>query len=129
MTLNQLLHEVRWRRCWRVLLWACAATSAYFAFAPPSAQPVLTLSDKLNHLAAFSAMGFAAALARPPSSRQLSQAAAWLLAYGCFIELVQSVLPMRSADPADVVADAVGVALGLLAATLARQLWHLPAKA
>ncbi|MFN8892561.1 MAG: VanZ family protein [Betaproteobacteria bacterium] len=39
-----------------------------------------------------------------------------MLAYGVFIELVQSRIPGRAASGWDVLADAAGIALGLLAA-------------
>ncbi len=39
-----------------------------------------------------------------------------LLAYGGFIEVAQSFAPPRQADWADLLADGVGIALGLLAA-------------
>ena len=39
-----------------------------------------------------------------------------LLAYGIGIEIAQSFIPSRDADWHDVVADSVGIALGLLAA-------------
>ena len=48
-----------------------------------------------------------------------------LLAYGIGIEVAQSFLPPREADAMDVLADGVGIALGLAAAwpvaALARQ--------
>ena len=66
-------------------------------------------TDKLDHLAAFAALAVAAVLGggRP-----------WwaffgLLAYGVLIELLQSQIPGRTAEAADVLADALGIALGL----------------
>jgi VanZ family protein len=41
-----------------------------------------------------------------------------LLAYGVLIELLQSRIPGRSAEAADVLADAIGIALGLSAYAL-----------
>jgi VanZ family protein len=128
-TLNQLLHEARWQRHWQVLLLVLAAISAYFAFVPVSPRLAVSLHDKVNHLAAFSAMGLAAALARPASWRHTRGAAAGLLAYGAFIELVQSVLPTRSADAADLLADALGAAAGLLLVAMLRRVWRQPLRA
>jgi VanZ family protein len=49
-----------------------------------------------------------------------------LLAYGLFIEVVQSWLPSRHADVLDLVADAVGIALGLLLLSRLRRRWPRP---
>lgn len=125
-TLNQLLHDARWQRHWRLLLLVFAATSAYFAFAPASPQLAMSLHDKVNHLAAFAAMGLAAALAQPASWRHTRAAAAGLFAYGAFIEIVQSMLPTRSADAADLLADAIGAAAGLLLVAALRRVWRRP---
>ena len=126
-TLNQLLHEARWRRHWKWLLLAFAAVSAYFAFGPASPPLALAVWDKANHVAAFAAMGVAAALAQPASWRHAGTAAAGLLLYGVFIELVQSFLPARFADAADLLADGLGAACGLLLAAALRRLWRKPA--
>jgi VanZ family protein len=128
-TLNQLLHEARWQRHWQLLLLAFAATSAYFAFVPVTPRVAVSIHDKLNHLAAFGAMGLAAALARPSTWRHTLAAAAGLIAYGAFIELVQSLLPTRSADAADLLADALGVATGLLLVAALRRVWRQPSAA
>ena len=125
-TLNQLLHEARWRRHWRSLLLAFAAISAYFAFGPPGPQLALPVPDKVNHVAAFAAMGATAALAQPASWRHAAIASAGLLLYGVVIELVQSLLPTRVADAADLLADAMGVVCGLLLAAALRHIWQEP---
>ena len=125
-TLNQLLHEVRWQRHWQLLLLVFAAISAYFAFTPATPQLAVSLHDKFSHLAAFAAMGLAAALAQSAGWRQARSAAAGLVAYGAFIELVQSVLPTRTADAADLLADALGAATGLLLGAALRRIWRPP---
>ena len=122
-TPNQLLHETRWQPHWLMLLLVFAAISAYFAFSPgPPALPSSSL-DKLNHLAAFAAMGLAAALAQPAGLRASFTAAAGLLIYGGFIEVVQSLLPTHYADLADLGADALGITLGLLLVATLRRVW------
>jgi VanZ family protein len=125
-TLNQLLHEARWRRHWQLLLLAFALISAYFAFVPVAPRVAVSLGDKLNHLAAFAAMGLAAALAQPASWRHHRTAAVGLVAYGAFIEIVQSALPTRSADAADLLADILGAAAGLLLVAALRRVWRRP---
>jgi VanZ family protein len=76
--------------------------------------------DKLNHLAAFGALAVTAFLG---FARAWARVGASLLAYGALIELRQAFIPNRSADWEDLLADAVGIALGLaLAAGASRAL-------
>ncbi len=74
--------------------------------------------DKLVHLAVFAAVAWTGRLAGVPRGRL----AALLLAHAVVSELLQAaVLPHRSGDPLDAVADAAGVLLGLaLAGRLGR---------
>ncbi len=67
-------------------------------------------------LAALVALAFAATWAIWPRPRLWGWLVLALLAYGVGIELAQSLLPPRSADWRDVLADALGIAVGLLAA-------------
>jgi VanZ family protein len=122
--INELLHEARWRRHWQVALLTFAAVSAYFAFTPAGPKLPFSVWDKATHVAAFAAMGLAAALAQPPGWRRAGNAAAVLLGYGGFIELVQSALPNRTAEAADLLADAVGIAGGMLLAAALRRVWR-----
>jgi VanZ family protein len=75
---------------------------------------ISTGADKLDHVAAFFALAFAAAL----GWGRLGATFFGLLAYGVLIELLQSRIPGRSAEAADVLADAIGIALGLSAYAL-----------
>ena len=50
-------------------------------------------------------------------------AAVGLLGYGAFIELVQSLLPSRTADATELLADALGVAAGLFLVAMLRRMW------
>jgi VanZ family protein len=87
---------------------------SWLAFAPaaPEAMSVPHL-DKLKHLAAFSALASVAHLGWL-HARTAAWWTAWgLLVFGVFIEAVQSQIPTRNASAADVVADAVGIVLGL----------------
>lgn len=108
--LHALLHEARWRGPWRLALLAAVLVTAFFAFRPgPGPAPVFTAADKVQHLLAFGCMAFAGRLG---FARQAALAAA-LLAYGGFIELVQTQVPGRDASWDDLVADALGIAAGL----------------
>jgi len=75
---------------------------------------ISTGADKLDHVAAFFALAFTAAL----GWGRLRATGFGLLAYGVLIELLQSRIPGRSAELTDVVADAIGIALGLAAFAL-----------
>lgn len=77
--------------------------------------------DKLNHIAAFLALGLAARAAWP--NTLWTRWAAGLLGYGVLLELAQGLTPNRHAEAIDVLADALGllVAFGL---THAWQRWQ-----
>ncbi len=83
---------------------------------PPASLDVIGW-DKANHALAFAALALTALLGR--QGRSTAGAAAWLLAlvaWGGVLELLQSQLPPRQGDWADLLANAVGVALGALLA-------------
>jgi VanZ family protein len=103
-------------RAWRGVLLALLLVVSWLAFAPvPFRDGELPL-DKLRHLAAFGVLAWVAAQGWGRAPVAGWRIAAALLAYGVFIELVQSQVPGRHASAADVLADAAGIALGLLAA-------------
>ncbi len=118
--LISLVHDARWQPAWRGVLLVLMCAAAWFAFIPatPTAQP--SGLDKIEHLLAFAALGLAASFTASPGLRRTAQAAAGLLLYGGFIELVQTQLPTRTADWADIAADGLGVAAGLALAALMR---------
>ena len=109
----RLLFEPRWRPTWLALLAVLVAVVSWFAFKPDSAADPVAHLDKLRHIGAFLCLAAVASMAwaaRPGAAPSISGS---LLAYGALIELVQSQLPTRSASLADLVADALGIALGL----------------
>jgi VanZ family protein len=118
-----LLHDPRFRRRWRALLLLLTAITSWFAFMPSPAGPGLPQADKVNHLLAFGALAGTAAFAWAPSWRTTMRTAAGLLLYGGFIEVVQSTLPTRQASWADLLADAAGIAAGLMVAQWLRRRW------
>lgn len=73
--------------------------------------------DKLDHLVAFATLALNAVLAwRLNRAARITFA---LLFYGALIEAVQTLIPGRSGELTDVLADAVGIGIGLaLAAVL-----------
>lgn len=92
---------------------------AWLALTPNPPPQADTGWDKANHGLAFFAMGMAAARAWPGAAAV--RLAAALLAYGLLIEIVQAFVPGRSADAADLVADAAGLALALAVSRLLRR--------
>lgn len=81
---------------------------------------VFSLVDKVKHGAAYGALGllWAAALfavSRRPRWLLAAGAAAFAFAWGSLTEAVQSVVPGRQADLADLAADALGVVICVLA--------------
>jgi VanZ family protein len=122
--LSSLLHDTRWRPAWRALLLVLMCTAAWFAFIPAAASAQPSGLDKVEHFTAFAALGLAAAFTASPGLRHAAQAALGLLVYGGFIELVQTQLPTRQGDWADILADGVGVAAGLAVAAWMRAAVH-----
>jgi len=80
--------------------------------------------DKSNHLLAFSVMALFGCRAYPGRTMAVL---AGLLACGALIEALQSFTPNRSAQWQDLVADAVGLALGWSAEQLPRVMRRLRA--
>jgi hypothetical protein len=86
------------------IVWLATTSSPY----PMPSAP----SDKVNHLIAFVELTLLARLGWPGQS--VLRYALPLLAFGLALELVQSQLDHRDFSWADLLADAAGIALGLL---------------
>lgn len=104
------------RRLWRLLLGVLFLAITWLALVPDPPTAISTGWDKTNHLLAFGSLAFSGVWALWREPRHWWRLAAVLLAYGVGIEIAQGLLPPRSADAADVLADGVGIAIGLLAA-------------
>jgi VanZ family protein len=94
----------------RLFLVGSLAGITYLAATPGPFPAVFTISDKLNHLAAFLVLSLAADFSFPRSGFGLRKALP-LLAYAFVIEAGQSLLPHRSADLWDIAADLLGMLL------------------
>jgi VanZ family protein len=108
---------------WRALFWLqmVAVTALMLLPRPPSAAD--TGWDKLNHVLAFAGPCFAGLAALPRATRLAAlRLTLGLVAWGGMLELLQTQLPPRSGEWADLLADAVGVAVGAAAYALARWL-------
>ncbi|HNT38960.1 MAG TPA: VanZ family protein [Rubrivivax sp.] len=104
------------RRGFGALLALLIVVVAWFAFTPAPPRTLETVWDKLHHALAFTALAWVAELAVWPQRGHRWRVALGLLAWGGVIEIVQSQLPTRSAEWGDLLADAVGIAFGLLLA-------------
>jgi VanZ family protein len=98
-----------------VLLFGLLAFVTWQALRQQPTHPAIDAPDKLLHALAFAALAVPLRLLLAP--RGAVAASAWaaiaLMAYGAAIEGVQATLPYRSAEWGDLLADAVGVGLGL----------------
>ena len=96
---------------------------------PVGAEPSVPYLDKIVHLGEYFFFAWLLAQALPPTLLVGGQAVplshveretyllwAWIYAtsYGLLIELIQAMIPWRSADLADAAANALGAALGVL---------------
>ncbi len=104
----------RWRTLWTLTGWGLLALVIVFSLIPSPPKADLPLWDKLNHLAAYGLLMFWFAQLTPRRFRL----AAGLLLSG-LLELAQGLTGYREASLQDMVANALGLALG---AVLARRL-------
>ena len=100
---------------WQLLLAALMLAVCVLAFDPNPPDSLDTGWDKLNHALAFTILTAVALLAAQRRPRPAVLAALAMLAFGAFIELVQTQIPGRSGEWPDLVADGAGIAAGLLA--------------
>lgn len=92
---------------------------SYLALSPAPPKAADLGWDKLNHFAAFGTLTVLGGLSWPA---RLWRTAAALLAYGGLIELLQTQVPGRSAEWADLLADGIGILLGLALTRVLRRL-------
>ena len=103
---------------WRWLLVLLAAIITVLALMPAPPHDLDLGWDKLNHTTAFAALAVCAVFGwRSERAAALAVLLA-LLAFGGAIELLQLQVPNRSAEWADLGADAIGIGLGALLAAL-----------
>src|SRR3546814_1697566 len=84
-------------------------------------MPSLETSDKVQHFGAYAVLALCGVLGWP-RGRALALTVGGLIAAGLCIELLQMLVPGRSAEFADGVADIAGVAVGAATALLLRRL-------
>lgn len=116
------MRELRLFPLWLSIGFALVALVLYFCLRPRSEDLFSLLPDKFSHVVAFFALTvwFAAFVER----RRYLVVALGMLVLGMVIELLQQAMGLgRSAEVADVYADALGVGLGIAASLVIRESW------
>ncbi|MEO6408014.1 MAG: VanZ family protein [Burkholderiaceae bacterium] len=106
-----LTRSPRALRSWRITLLVLVLVVGYLALTPKPPPGIDLGWDKLNHACAFAAMAASACFGQR-SARGRPVAMLALLAYGGLIEIAQTFVPGRNGEWADLLADAVGIAVG-----------------
>jgi VanZ family protein len=119
-SLSELLHAARFRPFWRALLVSTMLAVCWLALSPKPPTLPFGQTDKFEHALAFAVLTVAAFLAGRGGRRGAGIAALAMFGFGCFIELAQTQVPGRSAEWADLAANASGIVIGLLLAAGAR---------
>lgn len=109
----------------RTLLFSALVSISILATLPDynALPPIVSVNDLLNHAAAFSVL---AILYEFAYSHPIKRIAITLIAYGALIEAVQVFLPTRFASFEDIIADSVGIFLGLTLTKLIRSTLFKP---
>jgi VanZ family protein len=110
------LKPLRRGRTWLALWLLAIVVLVVVCLLPGSDMPQLSVSDKLEHALAFLLLS-SAAVQLFLRGKPLAIVVLGLLALGVAIELAQALLTTsRMMEAGDVVADAVGVAIGIVSA-------------
>ncbi|MDD2781125.1 VanZ family protein [Sulfuricurvum sp.] len=96
----------------RTLFFSALISISVLAFLPDynDLPRIVSLSDLLNHAVAFSVLSILYTFAYSHTPKRITLT---LIAYGVLIEVVQAFLPTRYPSFEDIIADSVGIFLGL----------------
>ncbi|HEY0817336.1 MAG TPA: VanZ family protein [Rhizobacter sp.] len=111
------LRVLQARRAWQVLLALLLVAVCLLAFSTRPPEPLSTGWDKLNHAVAFAVLAMTAMLAFPRAGRAagaMAMVLVGLMAFGGLIEVVQALIPGRSGEWLDLLADALGIVAGVI---------------
>ncbi|WP_372966571.1 VanZ family protein [Marinobacter sp.] len=103
---------LRMSQLWQAMLFVSLAAILYLATTSNSYPIPASSNDKINHLIAFAELTIVTRLAWPRLSPCWYLPA--LLGFGFALEAIQATLPYRDFSLADILADASGIALGML---------------
>lgn len=114
--------ELRWRPAWIAGGFVLVAIVAFFGLIPSVSLPRTGISDKVEHALAYVLLAvWFGGLMAPSKHFRLGLT---LVAFSILIELLQGFMGLgRSADAEDVVANAIGVVLGLGLCALGARRW------
>ena len=115
------------RRFWHGVGWFGVALLLYLSLTPQPPEISIEYGDKLGHALAYVTLMYWWAQLRV-TIRQRLWLAAGLIGLGIAIEYVQGWTGWRACEYLDMLADAVGVVLGWIAATLTPNLLALVAR-
>ncbi len=104
------------RRVWFILLALLFCAISYLALSPRPPAGLTTGWDKSNHALAFASLAFCGHWCLSMPRARWLYLPLLLIAYGGAIELLQLNVPNRSAEWGDLLADSIGVAIGLVLA-------------
>ncbi len=116
--------SLRYARRWQIAGAFLLAMVLVAALVPPiGPQSLVSISDKLLHGITFTvlALWFSGQYARHSYWRLVTG----LLAFGSLIEVTQRMLPYRTAEWMDLLADAAGVTVGMTIALAGTGAWSL----
>ena len=102
-------------RMWRLAFLLCLTGVLVLSLVPATPDALTTGWDKTNHLLGFAVLGVLGLRSYPGRTVTVLVG---LLAYGGLIEVLQSLTPYRLAEWADLLADALGLAVGAVLARL-----------
>jgi len=94
------------------MFYICLISIFYLATTPLEIEPLKNIWDKVNHFVAFFTLYIMLSLAHP--NLKLLQKVLILLFYGVFIEFIQFFLPYREFSLLDIVADGLGIVIGIV---------------
>lgn len=106
----------------RGVFWSALAVLMYLAVARPmpgGPSGALSVHDKLVHGGVYGALAVCGLLGRLRASTVMLV----LLAHGALVEVLQALVPDRSADVLDLLADALGIAVVLALSHLGRKVF------
>ncbi len=119
------LRAFRRPRTWLLLWLAMAVATLIVCLLPmPKLVPSVDHFDKIEHLLGYAVFGAYAAMLFE-SCRAMRHALLGTIAFGLFVEGLQALVPWRSADGYDAVANTLGVLLGALVALTPASRWLL----
>jgi VanZ family protein len=103
------------RQIIRIAAWFCPFLLAFLSLAPRGILVRTGASGLLEHAGSYFVTGLLLAITYPQKRLQI---AAWLIAYGGILEMLQNLAPGRSPNAYDACAGSMGAILGVAAPLL-----------